>query len=707
MKLLLSTILLAVATVAAAVVPSTAVFTSTSGNAQVVAAAADWTPPQPTLTAPVGPWRGNVTVQATATDDVSGVATVRVQTRRAGTTDWTTRCTLTPPATACVLATTTLGDGVHDLRATATDVAGNVGTSAVQQRTVDTTAPLVTLADPGALLAGTVTLQATASDATTSVASVRFQTSPAGSGQWTDRCTVTAAPFTCAWNTTSVANGAYDLRAIATDAAGNTATSLVSNRRVDNSPLAVTIADLPDVVRGTTTVTAQVNASGTSTVTVVIERRLAGTTNFTTICTTSVAPYRCDWNTATTATPDGDYELRARATSATASATSAIADTQVDNTPPTVLVQDPGATLSGDVTIRATAADPHPSTAGALGSGVATVRIEVAAQGSTAWTALCTDPTSPYTCTFATTTVPDGGYQFRAIATDVAGNVTTSAVVGPRTVDNTVSSVSLVDVPETLRGSELLRAAASSTAGVTQVTIERRLPGAATWTTICTATTAPYTCDFDTRTVADGPIELRAVLLDGAGRTLASATVTRTVDNAPVRGLDVQAFNAPGGTAGRVEAGDRIEYTYSRAMLPGSFVAGWDGRSRPVAVRLRHRNQHADTTLGSGVEIYTTTQLTQAVPLGVVRTGQDHVGPNQSLTFAGTMALVTEEVDGELRSTVVVTVGALQQGSNANWLRTAQAATMTWFPSTTPTDVDGVRTVAATVTEQGALDRDF
>ena len=50
---------------------------------------------------------------------------------------------------------------------------------------------------------------------------------------------------------------------------------------------------------------------------------------------------------------------------------------------------------------------------------------------------MCSDTTVPYSCSLNTTALTDGGYDLRAIATDVAGNATTSATVANRVVDNT------------------------------------------------------------------------------------------------------------------------------------------------------------------------------------------------------------------------------------------------------------------------------
>jgi signal peptidase I len=94
-----------------------------------------------------------------------------------------------------------------------------------------------------------------------------------------------------------------------------------------------------------------------------------------------------------------------------------------DWTPPTVTMVDPGPTLAGTVTFSATATDAH--------SGVASVTIEYAPALGTTWTPICTvtSGAGPWQCSFDTNSVPRGGYQLRAVGTDHAGNVGTSAVV--------------------------------------------------------------------------------------------------------------------------------------------------------------------------------------------------------------------------------------------------------------------------------------
>lgn len=135
--------------------------------------------------------------------------------------------------------------------ATAAGLESLVGTDSASV-TPDGTSPTVTLADPGSPLRGTVTLNATAADTGGSgIDSIRFERAPTTTSNWVTICNGSAT--TCSFNTTGATDGSYDLRAVATDVAGNTATSsAVLNRRIDNT-----------APTGTTTVAATNRAGGT------------------------------------------------------------------------------------------------------------------------------------------------------------------------------------------------------------------------------------------------------------------------------------------------------------------------------------------------------------------------------------------------------------------------------------------------------------
>jgi hypothetical protein len=212
---------------------------SLTDSPESAAATSDATPPAAaTISDPGSPLRGSVGLSGTATDGGSGIASLEMQYRVVGSSSaWASACTPTAGPYTCSFDTTTVADGLYDVRALATDVAGNATASAiVGNRRIDNTGPAVTMGDPGGFVRGAITLAAIAADPGTGVASVAIQRAPAGTTTWSSVCSDTTSPYTCSLATTTLTDGGYDLRAVATDVAGNTTTSAtVANRVVDNT----------------------------------------------------------------------------------------------------------------------------------------------------------------------------------------------------------------------------------------------------------------------------------------------------------------------------------------------------------------------------------------------------------------------------------------------------------------------------------------
>jgi hypothetical protein len=557
----------------------------------------------------------------------------------------------------------------------------------------DWVAPVVGVTAPAGVVRATATIAATASDAGSGVATVRLQRSPAGAASWTDICTDATAPFGCTLDSTTLADGRYDLRAIAVDKAGNSATSaVVANVLVDNTAPDVTLADPGAYLKGTLTLTANAgDGTGAGVTAVVIQRAPADTTTWTDICTDPVAPYSCSLNTTTLA--NDAYDLRAVATDGAGNTTASdIVSVEVDNLAPTVTLTDPGATLSGTVTLATTPADTD--------SGVAGVTVQRSPTGLNTWTDVCSSAAAPWTCRFTTTTVSDGLYDLRAIAVDAAGNTKTSATISARRVDNTtVSTISLDDPGAFLRGTVTLSANANALGGVASVRIQRAKAGTTTWTDVCTDSTPPYACAFDTTTAAtpDGTYDLRAIMTSNLGVVTTSATVAnRTIDNTAVRGSDVQAINKTGGTLGRVEAGDKIVLTYSELMKASTLIPGWTGTSAAtVYVRL------VDIGGVESIGLTANPAGTSATGLGSIAPSGNYIRSNKTATFTSTAVLTTATGGG---SVVTITLGTLS-GNATRTYNTAVA--VKWTPSATATDLAGNPCSAAVVTETGTLDRDF
>ncbi|MEZ0580342.1 Ig-like domain-containing protein [Nocardioides sp. MH1] len=562
----------------------------------------------------------------------------------------------------------------------------------------DWTPPTVSVGDPGSVVKDTVTITATAADARSGINNVVIQYFAPGAAGWTTLCTATTAPYSCSWNTKLGADGSYSLRAIATDNAGYQAFSDEVPTQVANN-LLVVLSDPGDVVRGNVSLTTTIYNAGISVPSVKVEYAVTGTTTWRTLGTCTallVAPYTCTWNTNGSAFTQGEsYDLRSTATIGLTTVTSAVVtDILVDNVAPTVTMTDPGTPLRGTSSFGATAADAD--------AGIAQVQLQYQRSGTSTWTTFCTPTVDPYGCRYDTNQLADGTYAFRAIATDAIGNTTTSAVVSNRVVDNTVGSVSMEDPGAYLSGTVTLTSSASSSAGIASVRIERAVNGGTSWTPVCTDSTSPYTCSWDTTAVADGLYDLRAVMTDNRGAVTTSTVVSaRRVDNSPLRAYDVQATN--GASAGKLAASDSLRLTYSEQVSLTSILAGWNGASTAVVVRLRDA-----TVLGSSGNNDTVDILKAVngavVPLGSINLKQNFIKNNKTVQFNATMVATTTTVNGSTATVVTITLGSVASGSG---LRTATAANMVWTPSATVTDLNGKACSTSPVTELGALDRDF
>ena len=462
--------------------------------------------PTGSLTSPAGgaSLSGTVAVASNSADSVSGVAQVVFQRSPAGAGTWTTIDTDSSAPYSVDWVTGGVTDGDYDLRAQTTDAAGNSFTSGSITVEVDNTAPTASLDDPGANLRGTVSLTGSGSDPGGSgVASLTFQRSPASGGSWTTIDTDTSSPYSVSFDTTGVSDGLYDLRAVATDVAGNTTISaLVTNRRVDNTAPNASLDDPGANLRATVTLSSTASDPGGSGVASrAYEYSPAGAGTW------SATPAAFD----TTGVADGLYDLRVTVTDVAGNSTTSatVANRRVDNTAPSASLDDPGANLRATVTLSSTASD--------AGSGVATRTYQHSPAGAGTWT------TTP--AAFDTTGVTDGLYDLRVIVTDNAGNSTTSATVTNRRVDNTAPSASLDDPGANLRATVTLSSTASDAgSGVATRTYQHSPAGAGTWTTTPAA--------FDTTGVTDGLYDLRVIVTDNAGNSTTSATVAnRRVDN--------------------------------------------------------------------------------------------------------------------------------------------------------------------------------
>jgi len=180
---------------------------------------------------------GTINVSADATDNV-GVVEVRLM------IDGSVVATDTTAPYILEWNTTSWSNGQHSLRVRALDAAGNSGddviTVNISNKGGDITPPSVSITSPAnnATVAGNVTFSADASD-NVGIAFVEFFVD----GVW--YAADSSAPYSCSWDSRTVANGAHTLMAVAEDSSGNRTSTwisvIVSNTAPDTTPPTVTI----------------------------------------------------------------------------------------------------------------------------------------------------------------------------------------------------------------------------------------------------------------------------------------------------------------------------------------------------------------------------------------------------------------------------------------------------------------------------------
>jgi hypothetical protein len=195
----------------------------------------------------------------------------------------------------------------------------------------------------------------------------------------------------------------------------------------------------------------------------------------------------------------------------------------VDTTAPTVSLTAPtsGQTVSGStVSLAATAADE------AGGSGLSKVDFKI--DGAI----VNTDTTSPYQYSWNSGTVADGSHTVQAVATDGAGNTTSTTTitvtVSNSDTTNPTISITAPTAGATVSGASVaVSAIASDNVGV--LGVQFKLDGSNLG---AEDTVSPYTINWNSTTATNASHVLTAVARDAAGNTATATSVSVTVNNA-------------------------------------------------------------------------------------------------------------------------------------------------------------------------------
>ena len=497
----------------------------------------DPTPPTVSMAAPAAgaTVTGTTTLSASAGDNV-GVVGVQflVDGAAVGVED-----TAAPYALA--FNTGSLSNGSHTFSARARDATGNATTSAgitatVTNTSADAQAPTVSMTAPtaGAILTGTATLTASASD-NVGVVGVQFLVDGAATG-----AEDTTAPYALGLNTTSLANGTHTFSARARDGAGNKTTSAAIAATVQNSPSSAAY---------------RVNIGGAAVSPFTADQFFSGGTISTTtapVATTGIA----------NAAPVGVYQSGRYGTFS---------------------YTIPGLSSGTSYTVRLHFAEIYWTGVGqrafnvSLNGAQVLTNFDIVAQAGGANKAVVRDFNATANglgqIVVQYTTVSDNAF---ANGIEILGTSGSVADTQAPTVSITAPAAGA-----TLTGTATLTASASDNVGV--VGVQFLVDGVATG---AEDTTAPYALGLSTATLTNGSHTFSARARDAAGNTRTSAGTVGTISNTQTAGSTPKLLSAaeiqqiatnPVDWSGRKAACDS-----QLGSLVGPGYAGWDWHDAAV-----------------------------------------------------------------------------------------------------------------------------
>ena len=279
----------------------------------------------------------------------------------------------------------------------------------------------------------------------------------------------------------------------------------------------------------------------------------------------TAAPYEQAWTTTTV--PNGSHVLTAIARDAAGNQSSSIVNVTVSNdtAAPTVALTSPpaGATLSGTVTVMATASDDLE----VFGVRFTLDGVPLGAE----------DTVAPYEVTWTTMTAVNGPHTVAAVARDAAGHETTASAVVTVANDFAAPTVTMTNpaAGTTLSGIVTARVTASDDVGV--VGVQFKIDGAPVG---AEDTAAPYELLWNTADAANGPHTVTAVARDAAGhQTTASASVTVVNDTtAPTVALTspAAASSVTGTVTVAATASDDVGVVGVQFKVDGALVGAED-----------------------------------------------------------------------------------------------------------------------------------
>jgi hypothetical protein len=451
-----------------------------------------------------GGWKNtDVTVSLSASDAMSGLAPGWPAWRPGSSGAWIPTDSIT-----------FTDEGEHQFQVRAEDLAGNGRTIQATPVRIDKTPPTLVTSAPGGWINASGTASATATDATSGVASTNYRVN---GGAWQSGTSVSIA---------TEGTHAVDFRAI--DNAGNERIRS-ETVRVDLTPPTVTAHPDPDGMNGWYTSNPVIPLSANDALSGVLSGslryRINGAATWTTGSSLSIVE-------------DGTHTVNLQVDDAAGNTGTDSFNVRVDTTPPELSID-----VSSAVPVQ-NGWHVEPVTAGAVASdatsGIDLVEYRVEnAVASTARAGRFSPAPQSAWVTGDHLTLTDGDHLVTMRATDVAGNQT---VTSERIrVDLTAPSSTFVIVNEPISGETTLTGTSFDAHSGVDV-VEYSFDNGLTWETVA-HTNGNWAVPFDTTSGPDGEyaILVRATDLSGH-RELAPTSLTVTVNNKPPKPLMTESW---------------------------------------------------------------------------------------------------------------------------------------------------------------------
>jgi len=401
-------------------------------------------------------------------------------------------------------------NGQVTLVAEAQDAAGNKGAAqvsvTVDQAVTDTQAPTVSITSPAAnvVLKGAVTVAVSATD---NVGVAQVQLLDGGKLLDTQSSGVNNV-YTFSVDTTKLADGIHILRAVAVDRSGN----------ANEARISVTVDNTAPVVSWVNPVGGAILTTSSATLSVqVLDANLSGSPTF------EATGGSISGNIWTLPSLDGTYQLTAIATDKAGNETRASIQVTVDQNAPVITWITPPANDAeqGKVTLQVKAEDTP---------GVK--RVAFLADRGTGWVLLgdAVAVNDVWSYTWDTTSFSNGPVTLRALAVSMGGKEQTSdrviSVANPDTQKPQVEWLDPLD-GQVVKGIYTLKVRALDNQRVAKVEF---YAGGTLVGTVNTPTGTTWTIPWDSTTVQDDQVTLKARAYDASDNT-AEASITVSVRN--------------------------------------------------------------------------------------------------------------------------------------------------------------------------------